>query len=206
MLLALLALALPTAALANSFAPEILQSSRLISGTYVSGLFQSGTISGSITNGGSFDVSVVGDSKITPIFSFDIGPLTQVFGILNCVGFPENMCFKFDTGTIIIKNTAGATLFTNSLTDGMLFITPPNAFNGFCAPNTCASLSANLLPNSMVIGGFTIFNFTFMGSNLNSGEALVTITLEPSALEGLLIGTGLLGLAEMARRKLVPGT
>ena len=44
-----------------------------------------------------------------------------------------------------------------------------------------------------------------MGNKLTHGLAVV-ITPEPSALEGLLLGTGLIGLAELTRRKLKLGT
>ena len=117
MLLALLALALSTAASASSFTFATSQSSRLVCPAPLgcsSGEFQSGTISGSITNGGSVDISVVGNSKTTPFFSFDVGPLTKV----PC--FPGGECFDFKTGTVTIENAAGATVFTSSIINGVL--------------------------------------------------------------------------------------
>lgn len=102
--LAILALALSAAALAQRVK------------TFDSGTFQRGAISGSLTNGGSFDISVVGGDSL---FSFEIGPLSQFHQGCD-PDFGLKACFAFSTGTITVKNTAGSTIFTGSLHDGQL--------------------------------------------------------------------------------------
>jgi|SRR5215467_9306318 len=169
MLLALLALTLPAAALANSITFSNSKSGRLATGVYLSGEFQSGTISGSITNGGSVDISVVGDSKTPPFFSCDIGPLTDT----HCP--PPVVCFTFKTGTVTIDNAANATVFTRSITNGGLNV-------GVGENN--ASVFGNLVLSSMAPnGGSTGFNFVFMGNKLTkgTGQAVPAIAPEPSS-------------------------
>jgi len=102
--LAILALAFPAAMLAQRVK------------TFDSGPFQRGAISGSLTNGGSFDISVVGGDSF---FSFDIGPLSQFHQGCD-PDFGLKTCFTFSTGTITVKNNSGATVFAGNLHDGQL--------------------------------------------------------------------------------------
>jgi hypothetical protein len=126
----------------------------------------------------------------------------QVFGSLDTItlNIPDLTCYAtrcyFASGTVTVVNRAGITVFTDGLKPGGIPI----------GTGTTASIFAYLLPDSMGTGGYTDFNVEYSGHKILTGDAEADPVPEPSALEGLLLGTGLLGLAGMARRKLVPGT
>jgi hypothetical protein len=167
MVLMLLALALPTAALANSF-------KIFTTGDFVSG-------SASFGAGHSFEISLVGTENTITLFT----PETT--------GGPFD--FLFSTGTVTVKNPAGATVFDNSVTKGTISLTfPPGDFDVF----------ADLVPNATVKSGDTSLSLPFCIPPDCGGGASVRANFvpEPSALEGLSLGTGLIGLAGMTRRKL----
>lgn len=167
-LLALLAVALPTAALANSI--DYANSGSI--GT-------TATVSGSATAGGSLTISSVlvaitpqGGSTITG----SLGTVTVTTGTLVSTG-PGT--FSFTGGTIAIVNNSSVSLFSSTLTGGTVTVVGGNTF-----------VSYNL---GGVVGGFQI-----TGSGLVSGDTIVTP--EPGTLG--LLGTGLVGLAGIVRRKL----
>jgi hypothetical protein len=188
MLLVLLALALPTGALANSFN----SSGCCLSKQFELGTFQSGIISGSLTNGGSFDVAAVGSVSI---FSYDIGTLAQFHQ-----GCDPNLgleaCFTFNTGSITVKNSAGSTVFTGSLNDGQLLERTNTPLPWI--------FTYSLIPNPPLIGGVGRLQFAFTGTKLNGAEGVVSGSFEfapePSTL--LSFGTGVIALAAMMRGRL----
>jgi hypothetical protein len=167
--LALLAFALPGAALADDI-------------QFNSGTFEYGTITSSFGN--NFRVQVVGSSD----------SITLNIPNVSCVA-KGTECY-FAGGTVTVVNPAGVTVFTDGLEPGYMKVE-----NG-----TEAYIFGYLQPDSFGIGGSTEFNINFEGDKLLSGDAGVLATPEPGALEGLLLGTGLLGLAEMMGRKFQLGT
>ena len=171
MLLTLLALALPTSALANDIEFE-------------TGTFEHGTITSSF--GKHFRVQVVGS----------MDTITLSIPNLSCSA-TETEC-SFRSGTVTVENPAGVTVFTAGLKSGEIKM-------GTGTGRT-VSIDGYLLPDRLGIGGYEKFDVTFRNDTVLAGDAEVYPAPEPSALEGLLFGTGLLGLAEMARRKLQLGT
>ena len=162
-LLALLALALPTAALANSI-------------DYTNGgsvALNTASITGSATNGGTLTISSV-LTGINTTFG-NLGTVTVTTGILS--GSGGN--FTFTGGTISIVNSSNVTLFSGTFTSGTVTVV-----NGFTNVNYFVSGLA---------GGFQITK-----GGVVSGDTIVTP--EPGTLG--LLGTGLIGLAGIVRRKL----
>ena len=167
MLLALLALAMPTATLADTIS------------------FNTGNTFNVTNNlpepGESFLATFVGLQYTITIFSPDV--------TLPDMSLDD---FAFNGGTVTVKNTrTGATLFQNSISEGTIDTSGLNIIGG-----------GSLETNTMITdGSFDFLIGEFQGVPSNASVTATTVP-EPSALEGLLLGTGLLGLAEMARRKL----
>jgi len=177
-MLTLLALALPTAALANSI--------NFNTGTFISGT-ATRTMSGGLTRP-SFDVSVVGSLDSMAIATSVLGPGCNVSTTGACT---------FGSGTLTVTSPGGVVLFTDSLIDGTITKFP-----------TGAVIAADFLPNSMTSTSGLVTLVVFFGntqpiSNMLTGgsgvAASIAIIPEPSTL--LSFGTGLIGLAGIMRRK-----
>jgi hypothetical protein len=180
MALTLIALALPTAALANSV-------------DFTTGMFVSGTVTRTVSGGftlPSFTVTVVGTLDTMIVSTSALNPGCNTAGIGTCT---------FGSGTITVKNPGGGVTFTDSLANGMIIKTPRGGV-----------ISATFLPNAMTTtAGFVQLTISFghthpISNNLFGGTGVAVsssngVIPEPSTL--LSLGTGLIGLAEMTRRK-----
>ena len=185
MLSALLSLALPTAALASTIDVSDPPPS-FSTGTFVRGALNR-TVSAGIV--GTLNATILGNMTQIHIGGAAISPGCNP---------PPGMC-TFTGGTATVMNaTLTATLFTASISTGTITNT-----------GTSAMIFANLTPNQPRVGpagGFVKLNifFTSASSPITGGTGQLVVIPEPSTLG--LLGTGLIGLAGMARRKLRPGT
>lgn len=164
-LLALLALALPTVALANTL--NVVDGGSIALGT--------ATLTGTASAGGSMTLTA-------PLMSINSvatpGTLTLVTGTLTATG--SSNVFDFTGGTLTLQS-GSSTLFTGAFSSGTVTVTGGSTF-------TITGTLANGL-------GFT----TQVDKHGDvSGTAL--ITPEPGTLG--LLGTGLVGLAGIVRRKM----
>ena len=171
-LLAVLALALPTAALANSIDFTLGGSLGQIITTTGSPVTV-GT-SGSTTLGSTFSVtSALLDINALPATGFAVVST----GVIGAGG-------SFTGGTISVWNTSNVLLFTGT-------------FSG-TVTNSGGVITIQATPGgNPVLAGF---NFVVAQTGHVSGDFDVLVTPEPGTLG--LLGTGLIGLAGVVRRKL----
>ena len=192
LLLTLFALALPTSTLANSF-------------TFNSADFQSGSVSGGLAG---LSVTVIGTNFKVLLLT---GPLTAD----STCSVSGSTCYSWPTGTGMVEvfSPSNTLLFQDTLKGGTIATTGViNPTNFLCLPSSCAfSVAAGLEPSNQLDEGSTAFSIVIENAAagiLNAGGGTVTFQRvpEPGRLEQLLLGTGVIGLAEMARRKLIPAT
>jgi PEP-CTERM motif-containing protein len=173
-LLALLALALPTAALADN-----------IDYGNAGSIGTNASVTGSATAGGTLTIS----SELTSIVSGgvtttgNLGTVTVIAGVLvsSVCGpaFTGDTCFTFSGGNVTVKDTLSNVLFTSTLSGSVIV----------------SATSTDVIYDA---GGNVAGGFQFTSDGLVSGDTVVTP--EPGTLG--LLGTGLLGLAGMVRRKI----
>jgi hypothetical protein len=173
-LLALLALALPTAALADTIDYGNLGS---VGGS-------TAIITGSASAGSTYTltsqlVSVLDVTTNTLTQGTALGWVTLTTGTLSSCS--SGLCFT--GGTLTITSTGGATLFAGTFTSGSVTV-----ISGVTFVN--ASLGS--------AGGSTQISMGVGRNGTVSGDTIVTP--EPGTLG--LLGTGLVGLAGIVRRKL----
>lgn len=173
-LLALLALALPIAAAADSF--EYANFGTVNSGT--------ASISGSATVGSTLSLT----SQLTLIADLNTGTSQSgALGWVNVTTGKLSSCASglcFTGGTLSITNSTGHTLFAGTFTG----VGTVMSAGGFTFINATVMTTAGTTQNvQFKLGGGTI-----------SGDTIVTP--EPGTLG--LLGTGLIGLAGIVRRKL----
>ena len=156
-LLAVLALALPTAALADTF--------------------DYGNVGGTITGSNAAGWTV--NSTLTSILDQTTNTLTT--GTLGTVVFTTGAVTNgtFSTGSVTITATGGATLFSGTFSSGT--ITTVNGVTFIDANLACFGCGSMQIVASGTLSGNTI------------------VTPEPGTLG--LLGTGLVGLAGIVRRK-----
>lgn len=180
MLLTLLAFAWPTAALANSV-------------DFDTGKPLTGTITGTFNTG--IVVSEVGSLATITI---DTGTLTLTLTNLPSKDCPPGFtCYNFTGGSVTVDQ-GGSKVFSDSLSSGLAI-----------KNDNVLAIAGALLPNSGVGRGTVVATLDFQGQKILTGSndvSFSTTVPEPGALEGLLLGGGLLASAEMARRKLQFGT
>jgi len=168
-LLALLALALPTVALASTVTDYVGQAL----------LSNPATVVGGVTSGGSLSISFSSLSVNGGAFGAGSVTISVNLGTTSC----GTGCFNIANGTVTIKNASNATLFAGTFSSG----------------------SATVAGNSITIQGITTGGNTVAGIlSLRSigwvGSSDTIVTPEPGTLG--LLGTGLVGLAGIVRRKL----
>ena len=192
MLLTLLAVALPTAALANSINFTKADTGS-ITNPLTTGTFSTGTIS---------CVSMGGCGNLSSPFSLTVTGAGGTFAISGGTLSPSTcsgpMCTF--TGTVTFTNTSGTVVFSSGITAASL--TKGTGSGG--AARVITSLSGSLADG----GTFSLVSPATItwsgGGSLASGVMQITppsqVIPEPGTLG--LLGTGVIGLAGMMRRKL----
>ena len=173
-LLALVAMTLPTATLASSI-------------SFTTGTFGSGTITSNLGN--PFSVSVVGTNGTTIM-------LSNITLVPSCSPGSVSTC-TFSSGTLTVGQS-GSVVFTSSLSNGILKKSGSGgntiSIAASIVPSTCGSIPCT--------SGTVLFNNLMKeGNHLTGGVATVSVTVVPEPSSLGLLGTGLIGLAGIGMRK-----
>jgi hypothetical protein len=159
---------------------------------YTTGLFSNGTSSGSAKTSLGFTVN----GSLASI-TVDTGALTQ---LSSCANGAPGTCFSFTSGNVIVTHR-GSLLFDHDLSSGMIeqdgrvFIVEFSLKPGPGVFPASAGQSIFLLTSSPPVGNFA--------GTMSFGTTTVAVfTPEPGSLG--LLGTGVIALAGLTRRKLKP--
>jgi hypothetical protein len=174
-LLALLALALPIAASANTFD---------YAGVAGVGGAPAATVNGSVTNNGSVSITLYSLSVNGGSFAAGTISISVNLGSTSC----GPGCLNITSGTVKIWNASSTLLFSGNFSSG----SATQVGNG--AQGTVINLQG------ITTGGTTIAGVFNLGRAGWGGSSDTFVTPEPGTLG--LLGTGLVGLAGIVRRKL----
>lgn len=179
-LMALLALALPMAAFADSI--SFSDSGTLGTGGNVTAV---GTISGGHTYTLSVPLTQFTDNGVT---TASAGTVTLSTGTLTALGGGQ---FSF-TGTVTVEDSSNSILFTSSVTSGTVSKQPNGSIsiNGLLAQGGVNNILATPAKNGSRV---------VVGSGTADPGASTSVVPEPGTLG--LLGTGLVGIAGLIRRK-----
>jgi hypothetical protein len=200
-LLAFLALVLPISAFANGSATVFTLN---VGGTLSGG-------SGGLSLSGSELVAVLGLNGLSMVTG-DLGTVSLTTGAMTSGNLVTGA--TFGDGTFVITSNgsssllpgAGVPIFSGTLTD-IRWVAIPNASHTAFSYKLEADISGTLFNGTVVHGSITIGTFIpikggFSGSIIGNlvGTGVLTTVPEPGTLG--LMGTGLLGLAGLVRRRL----
>jgi hypothetical protein len=167
-LLAVLALALPTVALANT----VDYVGQALSGNPA-------TVTGGVTSNGSLSITFSSLSVNGGAFAAGTVAISVTLNSTSC----GTGCFDIAGGTVVIKDASNAVLFSGTFSSG-------NAIQ----------LGNSITLQGITTGGNTIAGVINLGRGGWVGSSDTIVTPEPGTLG--LLGTGLVGLAGIVRRKL----
>lgn len=166
-LLALLALALPTAALANSV-------------DYAGfAIATPASLMGSVSSGGNLDLTFHQLSINGGAATAGTVDIALTFSTTSC----GSGCFDISGGTVTVTNASNTVLFKGTFSSG-----------------TAAQTGGSLIISGLTTGGNTVAGVVNVSGFGWFGSSDTVVTPEPGTLG--LLGTGLVGLAGLVRRKL----
>ena len=137
------------------------------------------TVTGGVTSGGSLSISFSSLSVNGGAFSAGPVVISVTLSTISC----GTGCFNIASGTVNIKDASNVTLFSGTFSSG-----------------TATVVGSSITIQGITTGGNTVAGILNMGRTGWVGSSDTIVTPEPGTLG--LLGTGLVGLAGIVRRKL----